>query len=157
MTDQIPTNSQQTPFQVAVNVQYIKDFSFESPNAPQIFLPSAAAPTLNMGVNVQTRGLVENTYEVLLMIKMDAQTEGKTTFIAELAYGGVFSIPTLPEEHLKYFLLVEAPKLLFPFARNILANAVRDGGFPQVLISPIDFAAMYQANTAQMENPVGSA
>jgi len=149
MTSQTTESAQQQPFQIAVNVQYIKDFSFESPNAPQIFLPSSAQPILDMGVNVQTRGLGDNAYEVVLMIKLEATTENKPTFIAELAYGGVFSIPPMPEEHLKYFLLVEAPKLLFPFARSILANAIRDGGFPQVLITPIDFAAMFQQT--QME------
>jgi preprotein translocase subunit SecB len=158
MSEQAKPEGQPAPVQVTVNVQYIKDFSFESPNAPQVFSPSSGAPVINLGVNVQTRGLAENTYEVVLQLKLDAQVEGKTAFIGELAYAGVFTIPPLSEDHLKMFLLIEAPRILFPFARSIMANAVRDGGFPQILINPIDFAAMYQANVAQMNAPAaGSA
>jgi preprotein translocase subunit SecB len=153
-----PEQKQEAPLQITVNVQYIKDFSFESPNAPAIFAPSAAQPMLNMGVNVQTRPLAEFTYEVLLLLKLEAKIEDKTAFIAELTYGGVFSIPSMPEEQIKLFLLVEAPRLLFPFARAILAATVRDGGFPQVLINPIDFYALYQANAVEMaKEPAGNA
>lgn len=158
MTDQSHADANPEAFQVSVNVQYIKDFSFESPNAPQIFGPLAAEPAMNMGVNVQTRTLAENTYEVLLMLKLEATVQDKTAFIAELAYGGVFTLPPMPEDHLKAFLLVEAPRILFPFARSIVANAIRDGGFPQILINPIDFYAMYQSQAAQMQEPAaGSA
>jgi preprotein translocase subunit SecB len=95
---------------------------------------------------------------VLLLLKLEARLETKTAFIAELSYGGVFSVPPLPEEQLKLVLLVEAPRLLFPFARNIIANAVRDGGFPQLLINPIDFSGLYQANAEQLAKPpAGSA
>ncbi len=146
------------PIQIGINIQYIKDFSFESPNAPQIFSPSAAAPEVNVGVNVQTRALADNAFEVVLMLKLEAKVEGKTAFITELAYAGVFTVPPLSEAHLKHILLVEAPHMLFPFARSIVANAIRDGGFPQLLINPIDFGAMYQAQLAQMEKPAaGSA
>ena len=149
---------QAEPVQITVNVQYVKDFSFESPHAPHIFGPSTAAPTINMGVNAQTRNLAPNTYEVLLMLKMEASLENKTAFIAELSYGGVFSIPNMPEDQLKMFLLVEGPRLLFPFARSIIANAVRDGGFPQMLINPIDFLTLYQTSSSQISAPaVGSA
>ena len=149
MTDQ---DQNQGPMQVAVHAQYIRDFSFESPNAPQIFgLAQQKPPAIEMGVNVQTRTIEPNTYEVMLLIKMEAKIETTTAFIAELAYGGVFSVPVLPEDHLKVFLLVEAPRLLFPFARQIIANAVREGGFPQVLINPIDFGALYQQQQGQMD------
>lgn len=149
MTDQ---EQNQGPLQVAVHAQYIRDFSFESPNAPQIFGQAQnAAPVIDMGVNVQTRALEAHTYEVMLMIKLDAKIENTTAFIAELAYGGVFSVPAIPDEHLKVFLLVEAPRLLFPFARQIVASAVREGGFPQVLINPIDFGALYQSQQGKMD------
>ena len=138
---------------VTVTAQYIKDFSFESPNAPQIFAPVQSAPDITMGVNVHTRALtVAGTppgvtgSEVLLALKLEAKLEGKTGFIAELVYGGVFLLPAAPEEQQRLFLLVEAPRLLFPFARAILANAVREGGFPHVMISPIDFMGLYLAN-----------
>lgn len=133
-------------FQITVNAQYIKDLSFESPNAPQIFTAMQAPPSIQMGVNIQTRGVTAGNYEVVLMLKIDAKIEGKTAFIAELAYGGVFVLPSIPEEQLKMFLLVEAPRILFPFARSALTNAIRDGGFPYVMIQPVDFMALYMAN-----------
>jgi preprotein translocase subunit SecB len=135
-----------TPTQISISAQYVKDFSFESPNAPQIFAPQQSPPELNMGVNVRTRPLADHAHEVLLMLRLEAKLGGKTAFIAELAYGGVFMLPAVPEEQLKLLLLIECPRLLFPFARAILAEAVRDGGFPQILITPIDFTALYQAN-----------
>jgi preprotein translocase subunit SecB len=145
MTSQ-PQNPQPSLPQIGVNAQYIKDFSFESPNAPQIFAPNQSPPELNMGVNVRTRPMGEHQHEVLLMLKLEAKLSGKTAFIAELTYGGIFSLPQLPEDQVKLLLLIECPRLLFPFARAIMADAVRDGGFPQILITPIDFAMLYQAN-----------
>ncbi len=153
MSEQAPA-----PMQVAIHAQYLRDFSFENPNAPQIFSAVQAQPTVDMGINVQTRKLDANTYEVLLMLKLDAKLTDKTAFIAELAYGGVFGMPAMPEETLKQFLLIEAPRLLFPFARSIMADAVRDGGFPPVLINPIDFAALYaQQQPAMDAQPQGNA
>lgn len=148
MSEQAPAS-----VQVAIHAQYIRDFSFESPNAPQVFSSVQTQPTVDMGINVQTRKLDVNTYEVLLMLKLEAKLADKTAFIAELAYGGVFGMPALPEETLKQFLLIEAPRLLFPFARAIMADAVRDGGFPPVLINPIDFAALYAQQQPAMDAP----
>lgn len=141
-----PDQPKQAPIQIGVSVQYIKDFSFECPNVPQIFAPTQNPPDIDMGVNVHTRPLADKTYEVLLMLKMEVRFDGKAAFIAELAYGGVFTLPAMPEDQLKLVLLIECPRILFPFARSVMANAVRDGGFPQILINPIDFAALYQAN-----------
>ena len=152
MTFEPPNPPPQPPPQIGVSAQYIKDFSFESPNAPHIFAPVQTPPEINMGVNVRTRPLAENTHEVILMLLLETKLAGKTAFIAELTYGGVFTLPAVPEEQLKLFLLIECPRLLFPFARAILADAVRDGGFPQILVTPIDFAALYQAN----KNNVGT-
>lgn len=143
-----------SPLQIAINVQYIKDFSFENPNAPQIFAPSQLPPALNLGVNVQTRKLADNTHEVLLMLKLEAKHEDKVAFISELAYGGVFTIPAVSDEQLRIILLVEAPRLLFPFARAVIGNAIRDAGFPQLFINPIDFGALYMAQAAQLAGPV---
>jgi preprotein translocase subunit SecB len=143
--------------QVAVHAQYIRDFSFENPNAPQIYGALKNQPVLEMGVNIQTRPLEESSHEVLLMLKVEAKTESQTAFIVELSYGGVFGVPGLPEEHLKPFLLIEAPRILFPFARAIIADAVRDGGFPPVLINPIDFATLYQQQHVKTKEPVNEA
>ena len=150
--------TQPTAVQIALNVQYIKDFSFENPHAPQIFAPATTPPSLNLGVNVQTRPLSEDAHEVLLMLRLEAKQDDKVAFLADLTYGGVFTIPVLPEEQLKIILLVEAPRLLFPFARTIVANAVREAGFPPFLINPIDFAALYQSQINKLAGPAaGSA
>ena len=103
-----------------------------------------------MNVNIHTRGVDAGVYEVLLSLKIDAKLQGKTAFISELVYGGTFSLPEMPEEQLRLFLLVEAPRLLFPFARSILMAAVRDGGYPQVMVNPIDFYSLYVANKDQV-------
>ncbi len=137
---------QPSALQVGVGAQYIKDFSFESPNAPQIFAPTQSSPEINMGVNVNTRAVGDGAYEVVLILKLEAKIDGKSAFIAELSYGGVFMLPGMPEQQLRAFLLVECPRILFPFARQVLMNAVREGGFPHVMISPIDFGALYMAN-----------
>ena len=131
---------------VTVSGQYIKDFSFENPNAPQIFAPAQAAPEISMGVNIHTRAVGPNAYEVLLAMKIDAKLVDKVAFISDLVYGGVFNVPPMPEEQLRLFLLIEAPRLLFPFARGIMTNAIREGGFHQVMIGPIDFYSLYLAN-----------
>jgi len=146
--DPAPANPapQPAPLQISINAQYIKDFSFESPNAPQIFASMQKPPELNMGVNVRTRPLNGGAHDVLLMLRLEAKIESKTAFIAELSYGGVFVLPSVSEEQLKMLLLIECPRLLFPFARAIIIDAVREGGFPQILIAPIDFAALFQAN-----------
>lgn len=141
-------NAQDTPASVPITVsaQYVKDLSFENPNAPQVFAPSQSAPQIEIGVNVQTRSIGEPNYEVVLSLKIEANSEGKTVFIAELAYAGVFGLPAMPDDQLRFFLLVECPRILFPFARSVLANAVRDGGFPNIMINPIDFMGLYMAN-----------
>lgn len=145
-TETTPDASQPAGMPVTINAQYIKDFSFENPNAPQIFAPAQSAPEISMGVNIHTRSLGQSAYEVLLALKIDAKIQGKMAFISELVYGGVFTLPELGEEQLRMFLLIEAPRLLFPFARSILTTAVRDGGFPQIMISPVDFYSLYLAN-----------
>lgn len=148
------TNPPAPPAEAAIGVgaQYIKDFSFESPHAPHIFAPTQAQPRMNMNVNIHTRSLGERNFEVVLALKIETSLEGKTAFIAELAYGGVFVLPALTEDQIKILLLVECPRILFPFARQILMGAVRDGGFPHVMIAPIDFGALYLAN----KNNVGA-
>ena len=131
---------------LVISAQYIKDFSFENPNAPQIFSPSSATPDMQMGVNILTRTLAENTYEVILANKMETRLEDKMAFIIELAYAGIFSLPPMPEAQIKMALLIDCPRLLFPFARSIMMGVLRDSGFPQVMINPIDFAALYASN-----------
>ena len=154
MTDTAPAQpAAQQPFQVAVYTQYVRDLSFESPQAPQIFSQLQTPPALDMGINVQTRKMDGDAHEVMLLLKLEAKVADKIAFIAELAYGGVFGLPPVAPEQERVFLLVEAPRLLFPFARQIIANAVRDGGFPQVLVNPVDFGALYLQQQGAMEQP----
>jgi preprotein translocase subunit SecB len=129
--------------QIAIGAQYIKDFSFESPSAPQIFASLHMQPQLSIDVNVLSRGLGDSNYEAVLMLKLESKIDGKTAFIAELSYAGLFGLPEVPDEQAKLFLMVEAPRLLFPFARAIIANAVREGGYPNIIIQPIDFMSLY--------------
>lgn len=131
---------------VTITSQYVKDFSFENPNAPYIYASTLAGPDINMNVNIHTRGVEMNVFEVLLTLKIEARMQGKVAFISELVYGGTFVMPELPEEQLRLFLLVEAPRMLFPFARGILMSVIREGGFPQVMINPVDFYSLYVAN-----------
>ena len=143
--------------QIAVHAQYIRDFSFENPNAPQIYTSLTQAPVLEVGVSVQHQPMEKNAHEVVLMVKLEAKTADKTAFIAELAYAGVFEVKGLPKDQLLPFVMIEAPRLLFPFVRSILADAVRDGGFPPVLLQPIDFATLYQQQAMQAKEPVNQA
>jgi preprotein translocase subunit SecB len=131
--------------QIGFGMQYIKDFSFENPNAPQIFGLMQTPPQLAIDVNVLSRNLGEGGYESVLKLRLESRLGAKIAFIAELAYAGVFGLPDLPEEQLRMFLMVEAPRLLFPFARAIVGNAVREAGYPNIVIQPIDFLALYMA------------
>jgi preprotein translocase subunit SecB len=149
-------------FPIMINAQYVKDFSFENPNAPAIFQAGLGEPHLDVGINVQSRslGLGQNgdqSFEVWLAMRAESKIGGKQAFIAELSYAGVFTVPKLPDEQLKMFLLIECPRLLFPFARQIIADAVHQGGFPPLLLNPIDFAALYMQNRAQMSGETGTA
>ncbi len=150
---------------LVVNIQYVKDLSFEVPGAPQIYSQIRAQPQVNINLDVQARRVQDgqNVFEVALMIRAEAhetppQGNGQaagvppTVFVAELTYAGVFTLTGLPDNAVEPVLLVECPRILFPFARNILSDVTRDGGFPPVLLQPIDFVALWQARRAQAGN-----
>lgn len=143
-------NGQAAGPMLQLNIQYTKDLSFEVPGAPEIYLQLREQPRVDLSLDVQARPVDggPNVYEVSLQIRADAKAEGRPCFIAELSYCGVFTI-SVPQEHLEPVLLVECPRLLFPFARNILADVTRDGGFPPVLLAPIDFVALWQSRRGQ--------
>jgi preprotein translocase subunit SecB len=138
----VPPGGPQQP--ISVNTQYVKDLSFENPNAPQSLVPQTTQPNIEINVNVQARGLGPNAYEVVLSITCTAKHEAMTAFIVEVAYAGVFTLNGVPAEHVHPLLLIECPRLLFPFARALVANATRDGGFLPLLIQPIDFLDLYR-------------
>jgi preprotein translocase subunit SecB len=128
--------------QLFINAQYVKDLSFENPRAPQSLIQQKAQPEVSLDVDVKARNLAPDVYEVALTISAEAKAEGETAFIVQLTYCGVISAQNATPEMLNAMILVETPRLLFPFARNVIATATRDGGFPPLLINPIDFAAL---------------
>ena len=147
---------------LVVNIQYVKDLSFEVPGAPQIYTQLKAQPQVSINLDVQARRVQEgqSVFEVAIVIRAEAhdnsgQANGQaatppaTVFVAELTYAGVFTLQGLPDNAIEPVLLVECPRILFPFARNILSDVTRDGGFPPVLLQPIDFVALWQSRRAQ--------
>ena len=128
--------------------QYVKDLSFENPNAPAIY-QKEAAPGIDVQFNIAAAQVGEEVHEVVLKIEVRAESDGTTAFIVDLSYAGLFGLRNIPAEHVQPFLLGEAPRLLFPFARRVLADCVRDGGFPPLLLEPIDFGQLYLQKNEQ--------
>lgn len=136
--------------------QYIKDFSFENPNAPASLTPRQNGPNIAISVNVNAKQTAETDYEVELMLEGKAGEASDTLFRFELNFAGIFRVQNIPAENLQAVVMIECPRLLFPFARQIVADAVRNGGFPPLLIDPIDFAGLYRQRLADMA-PAGTA
>jgi preprotein translocase subunit SecB len=144
-------NGEDTLPQVGLISQYVKDLSFENPNAPAVY-QWQGQPQIDVQFNIGAQQLNEELHEVALKVEIAARADGKTAFQVELVYAGLFALRNIPPEQLQPFMLAEAPRLLFPFARRIVADAVRDGGFPPLMLDPIDFAALYMQRAAQMES-----
>lgn len=123
--------------------QYLKDLSFENPNAPQSLMQNENQPQIDISVNVNANTLAPTDYEVELQLGVKAMIGSEAVFQAEMEYAGVFRLENIPEEHMHPIVLIECPRMLFPFARHILADAIRNGGFPPLMLDPIDFASMY--------------
>ena len=143
-----PQQQQQAP---SLNVlgQYIKDFSFENPNAPRSLAPSETQPAINIAINVGVQQLGQAEYEVSLKLEGKAENSGNVLFAFDLTFAGMFRLQNVPPEHLQPLLLIECPRLLFPFAREMIATAVRNGGFAPLLLDPVDFVALYQQRMGQ--------
>ncbi|TYR31449.1 protein-export chaperone SecB [Mesorhizobium microcysteis] len=137
--------------QPSLNVlaQYIKDLSFESPNAPNSLRSRDKAPGININVNVNANPISDTEYDVTLTLNAKAGADKDVLFNVELVYGGVFRAVGFPQEHMLPILFIECPRLLFPFARQIVADCTRNGGFPPLMIDPIDFAQMFQQRMAE--------
>ena len=136
------------PPRIQVVGQYVKDLSFENPGAPGTV---AQRPGIDLGVDLQARRMEADHFEVELKLRVTAKTEEKPVFLLELVYGGLFLVQNIPDDVIQQVLLIDAPHILFPFARRIVADVVRDGGMPPLMIEPIDFAALYRAKTAEMQ------
>jgi len=156
MSDAQPADAQMPP--LTVHAQYVKDLSFENPRSPHSLMEQGQ-PQLGLNVLVKTRQLEGSTYEVALVVEADAKTEkGEVVFVLELIYGGVFTLGDIPQEAVGPLLLIECPRLLFPFARAVVANTTREAGFPPLQIAPVDFAALYRQQLEQAgSQPVGTA
>ena len=142
-------NAQQPKASLNVLAQYVKDLSFESPGAPRSLRGRDKAPGIAINVNVAANPMSEKEFDVNLTLNAKATAESDVLFNVELVYGGVFRIEGFPQEHMLPLLFIECPRLLFPFARQIIAEATRNGGFPPLMLDPIDFAQMFQQKLAE--------
>jgi preprotein translocase subunit SecB len=138
--------------QLNVLAQYTKDLSFENSNAPSSLTPQPTPPQINIQINVNANNIAENEYEVALSIEGKVESSGKVMFLFELVYAGVFRILNVPKENLHPLIMIECPRLLFPFAREVVAHTVQGGGFPPLRLDPVDFAGLYRQN---MERQAG--
>jgi preprotein translocase subunit SecB len=137
--------------QLNVVAQYIKDFSFENPNAPQSLATGQEPPQIGIQINVNANPLSDTDIEVVLKLDGKAENAGNLMFRFELEFAGVFRIRNVPQESLNAIVLIECPRLLFPFAREIIATAVRNGGFPPLLLDPVDFVSLYRQKLSQAQ------
>jgi preprotein translocase subunit SecB len=151
------TSGQPQVPQVNVLVQYMKDFSFENPNAPRPMIERTGQPAINVQINVNPRQLSATDYEVELKIEGKAEADGSTMFAFDLAYAGLFRLQNIPQEHLGPLIMIECPRMLFPFAREIIAVSTSNGGFPPLLLDPVDFVGLYQQRMAAQGEQAPSA
>ena len=135
---------------LSVLTQYVKDLSFENPRAPMGLQQGQPRPEIQISVDVNAQAVADGHYEVALDVKVDAKATDQTVFLMEVTYGGVFALANIPNDTLQAILLIECPRLLFPFVRRIIADVTRDGGFPPLLLDPIDFVALYRRRLSQM-------
>jgi preprotein translocase subunit SecB len=152
----VPANSKvdespQSPA-LAINGQYIKDFSFEAPNTPEIFnLLQTEMPNIQVDIDVQGEAKGDNLYEVVLKVRAEANVKNESVYICELSYAGLFTL-NVPQEHLGPVLMIECPLILFPFLRRVVADVTGDGGFAPLMLSPVDFAVLYQQRVKQAQD-----
>jgi len=149
-TDMPPAASGEAQ-QLIINAQYVKDFSFENPRAPQSLIQPTTQPSVDINVDVKAQNLAPDVFEVILTINATARAQEEPVFLVELAYGTVVTVKNTPAEMLAPLILIETPRIVFPFARAIIANATRDGGFPPLMINPIDFAELLQRHQAEAQ------
>ena len=145
-----PPPAQSTQPSLGVVAQYVKDFSFENPNAPKS-LQTQVQPQIGIQINVSANPLGPTDFEVELKLEGKAEGNGSILFSFELSFAGVFRIQNVPQDSVQPLIMIECPRLLFPFAREIIASATRNGGFQPLLLDPIDFVALYQQRVAQAQ------
>jgi preprotein translocase subunit SecB len=153
-TNDLASNGNDSLPQVGVLAQYVKDLSFENPNAPAVY-QWQGQPQMDVQFNIGTQAVGQDVHEVVLKVEIEAKGNEGIAFRIELLYAGLFALRNIPAEQLQPFLLAEAPRLLFPFARRLIADASIDGGFPPLLLDPIDFAGLYLQSAAQQQGGEG--
>jgi preprotein translocase subunit SecB len=146
-----PETPDNTAPSFSVVVQYSKDFSFENPNAPQSLMQQQQQPQFGIQISVNPRQLSNTDFEVELKLEGKAEISGTVLFAFDLNYAGVFRLMNIPQENVNPLLRIECPRLLFPFAREIISNAISNGGFPPLMLHPIDFIGLYQRQLAEMQ------
>jgi preprotein translocase subunit SecB len=157
MTDQPGNGSNGAPEtdgrgSLSVNAQFIKDLSFESPNVLRIMSqPGTQPPEVSFNLGVQANSVGPDTFDVTLTVRAEAKRDNLVAFIVELAYAGIFTITGIPQDQLEPILFIEAPRLLFPFARAIIADLTRDGGYTPLMLNPIDFVDLYRRKLAERQ------
>ncbi|MBD8066479.1 protein-export chaperone SecB [Devosia sp. PTR5] len=137
--------------------QYIRDLSFENPNAPASLMGGASNPAFNVSISVGVKKQSDEVYAVELTLNAKANREETVLFNVELVYGGIFRLRNIPEAQLSGLLMIECPRLIFPFARQVLASITQQGGFPPLMMEPVDFAAIYRQNLAKLAAQQGNA
>ena len=150
MSENNTENNEQQQVAIAINAQFVKDISFEAPHVPQIFTELKSNPEINVNVDVQAGKVQDTVYQVGLKIKAEAKAENKVAFLCEVEYGCIATVQVAPE-HIEPILLIEIPRLLFPFARNIIADLTRESGFPPLMINPIDFVSLYHKRLEELK------
>lgn len=143
-----PENEGQAP--LVVNAQYVKDLSFENPSPLSNVMGNEERPSISIHIEAQAHNIADRSFEVTLRVRVDAKRKETQVFLLDLEYAGAFTIgKEVPEEYLRPILMIECPRILFPFARNIVAMTTQEGGYPALLLTPVDFADLYQRQTAQ--------
>lgn len=149
-TNEQVANGEDSLPQIGIISQYVKDLSFENPNSPAVY-QWQGQPQIEVQFNIGSNMVADEVYEVALKIDITASADAGTAFKVDLLYAGLFGLRNFPEEQLQPFLLAEGPRILFPFARRIIADVVQDGGFPPLMLDPIDFGALYMQRAAQAQ------
>jgi preprotein translocase subunit SecB len=150
MTDTTTAANDAPNYAITINAQYVKDLSFENPNFLAAMQPKQQAPEVQINLGVRANSVGKDSYEVILDVRAQAASGDTTDFLIELAYAGIFTLTGIPQEHLEPVLFIEGPRLLFPFARAIVAETTRDGGFPPLMLNPIDFVDLYRRRQAEL-------
>jgi len=154
LSDDVAGNGADQSPQFGIISQYVKDLSFENPNAPAVY-QWQGQPQIEVQFNIGAQPVAEDVHEVVLKIEISARNDDQTAFQVELLYGGLVAARNIPAEQLQPALLAEVPRILFPFARRVIADAIQDGGFPPLMLEPIDFGALYMQQAAQAEAGAG--